>query len=102
MQPRSLERPFVPATLSDNPHLDREQYERTLDKLDPYTRAMLKLRAGRLAPQLARHGIAIDHAALADPQRRLIDTRIKPADSAVAARLHRVLDELQRRLPQPA
>jgi NTE family protein len=66
------------------------------------TRALLKLRAGRLAPQLARHGIAIDHAALADPQRRLIDTRIKPADSAVAARLHRVLDELQRRLPQPA
>lgn len=66
------------------------------------TRALLKLRAGRLAPQLARHGIAIDHAALADPQRRLIDTRIRPADSAVAARLHRVLDELQRRLPQPA
>jgi NTE family protein len=66
------------------------------------TRALLKLRAGRLAPQFARHGIAIDHAALADPQRRLIDTRIKPADSAVAARLHRVLDELQRRLPQPA
>ncbi len=66
------------------------------------TRALLKLRAGRLAPQLARHGITIDHAALADPQRRLIDTRIKPADSAVAARLHRVLDELQRRLPQPA
>ena len=65
------------------------------------TRALLKLRAGRLAPQLARHGVAIDHAALADPQRRLIDTRIKPADSAVAARLHRVLDELQRRLPQP-
>ncbi len=66
------------------------------------TRALLKLRAGRLAPQLARHGIGIDHAALADPQRRLIDTRIKPADSAVAARLHRVLDELQRRLPQAA
>lgn len=66
------------------------------------TRALLKLRAGRLAPQLARHGITIDHAALADPQRRLIDTRIQPADSAVAARLHRVLDELQRRLPQPA
>lgn len=66
------------------------------------TRALLKLRAGRLAPQLARHGISIDHAALADPQRRLIDTRVKPADSAVAARLHRVLDALQRRLPQTA
>lgn len=66
------------------------------------TRALLKLRAGRLAPQLARHGINIDHTALADPQRRLIDTRMKPADSAVAARLHRVLDELQRRLPHAA
>jgi NTE family protein len=66
------------------------------------TRALLKLRAGRLAPQLARHGITIDHAALADPQRRLIDTRMKPADSAAAARLHRVLDELQRRLPHAA
>ena len=66
------------------------------------TRALLRLRAGRLVPQLARHGITIDHDALADPDRHLIDTRQRPADSAVAARLHRVLDELQRRLPQPA
>jgi predicted acylesterase/phospholipase RssA len=66
------------------------------------TRALLRLRAGRLAPQLARHGITIDHAALADPERRLIDTRYRPADSAVATRLHRVLDELQRRLPATA
>ncbi|MGC4395506.1 patatin-like phospholipase family protein [Hydrogenophaga sp. T2] len=66
------------------------------------TRALLRLRAGRLAPRFARHGIAIDHAALADPDRHLIDTRLRPADSAVAARLHHVLDELQRRLPQAA
>jgi predicted acylesterase/phospholipase RssA len=66
------------------------------------TRALLRLRAGRLAPRFARHGITIDHAALADPARHLIDTRLPPADSAVAARLHRVLDELQRRLPQAA
>ncbi|MBL0945006.1 MAG: patatin-like phospholipase family protein [Hydrogenophaga sp.] len=66
------------------------------------TRALLRLRAGRLAPHFARHGIAIDHAALADPDRHLIDTRLRPADSAVAARLHHVLDELQRRLPQAA
>ncbi len=66
------------------------------------TRALLKLRAGRLAPQLARHGIRVDHAVLADPARRLIDTRWQPADSAVATRLHRVLDELQRRLPAAA
>lgn len=66
------------------------------------TRALLRLRAGRLAEKLSRHGITINHAALADPRRHLIDTRLKPADSAVAVRLHRVLDELQRRLPQPA
>ncbi|QIM53023.1 patatin-like phospholipase family protein [Hydrogenophaga crocea] len=66
------------------------------------TRALLRLRAGRLAPRFARHGITIDHAALADPDRHLIDTRLRPADSAVAARLHHVLDELQRRLPQAA
>ncbi|MFP8832817.1 patatin-like phospholipase family protein [Hydrogenophaga sp. XSHU_21] len=66
------------------------------------TRALLRLRAGRLAEKLSRHGITINHASLADPKRHLINTRIKPADSAVAARLHRVLDELQRRLPQPA
>ncbi|WP_288253203.1 patatin-like phospholipase family protein [uncultured Hydrogenophaga sp.] len=66
------------------------------------TRALLKLRAGRLEPQLAPHGIRINHALLADPAQRLIDTRWQPADSAVAMRLHRVLDELQRRLPTAA
>jgi hypothetical protein len=34
-------RAFVPATLADNPHLDREAYERSLALLDPTTRAQL-------------------------------------------------------------
>ena len=32
---------FLPARLDDNPHLDRETYERSLDELDPVTRAQL-------------------------------------------------------------
>jgi predicted phage terminase large subunit-like protein len=34
-------RVFVPARLNDNPHLDREQYEKSLNELDPVTRAQL-------------------------------------------------------------
>lgn len=34
-------RVFVPARLSDNPHLDREQYVTSLNELDPITRAQL-------------------------------------------------------------
>jgi len=33
---------FIPAKLEDNPHLDREQYEISLNELDPVTRAQLK------------------------------------------------------------
>ena len=65
------------------------------------TRALLRLRAGRLSPQLARHGLALRHEVMADPALHLIDTRVAPADSAVAARLHRVLDDLQSRLGAP-
>ena len=36
------ERPFVPARLEDNPHLDREEYEKALAQLDPVTRAQLR------------------------------------------------------------
>lgn len=36
-------RPFIPARLDDNPHLDRVSYEAALDRLDPVTRAQLKL-----------------------------------------------------------
>lgn len=32
---------FVPARLKDNPHLDRKEYEKSLAKLDPITRAQL-------------------------------------------------------------
>lgn len=32
---------FLPATLADNPHLDRDEYARSLDRLDPRTRAQL-------------------------------------------------------------
>jgi predicted phage terminase large subunit-like protein len=35
-------RRFVPAKLEDNPHLDREEYERSLDLLDPVTKAQLR------------------------------------------------------------
>ncbi len=34
-------RPFVPAKLEDNPHVDRESYVRSLTHLDPITRAQL-------------------------------------------------------------
>ncbi len=34
-------RPFIPATLDDNPFLDREQYIKSLENLDPITRQQL-------------------------------------------------------------
>ena len=33
---------FVPAGLNDNPHLNREEYEKNLDELDPVTKKQLK------------------------------------------------------------
>lgn len=33
---------FIPAKLEDNPHLDREEYEASLDELDPVTRRQLR------------------------------------------------------------
>ena len=41
VEPRSIERPFVPARLSDNPHLDRDEYALSLSELDPFTRRQL-------------------------------------------------------------
>jgi predicted phage terminase large subunit-like protein len=38
---RQAGRVFIPATLADNPHLDREEYERSLAELDPITRQQL-------------------------------------------------------------
>lgn len=63
------------------------------------TRALLRQRAARLSGPLARHGIRLDQAALADPTRRLLPARATAPDSGAAQRLHQVLDELQRRLP---
>ena len=33
---------FIPAGLDDNPYLDKEEYERTLEQLDPVSRARLR------------------------------------------------------------
>lgn len=35
-------RPFIPALLEDNPHLDADEYERALAQLDPITRLQLR------------------------------------------------------------
>lgn len=35
-------RPFIPATMDDNPHIDREGYRRSLSNLDPVTRAKIE------------------------------------------------------------
>ena len=35
------DKPFIPATIDDNPHLDREEYIESLNELDPITRAQL-------------------------------------------------------------
>ncbi len=35
-------RPFIPAKMADNPHLDLESYNRSLENLDPITRAQIK------------------------------------------------------------
>ncbi len=37
----SAGRVFIPSSLSDNPHLDQEAYLRSLEHLDPYTKAQL-------------------------------------------------------------
>jgi predicted phage terminase large subunit-like protein len=36
------DRMFIPAKLEDNPYLDRESYEESLNRLDPVTRAQLR------------------------------------------------------------
>lgn len=45
VDPGDPERPFIPARLEDNPHLDIEAYEQSLAQLDHLTRE--QLRAGR-------------------------------------------------------
>jgi len=38
---KEFDRPFIPATLDDNPHLDRAAYIKSLNNLDPVTREQL-------------------------------------------------------------
>lgn len=38
---KNLDRPFIPSRLTDNPHINHEEYTRSLMNLDPLTRAML-------------------------------------------------------------
>ncbi|HLE80146.1 MAG TPA: terminase family protein, partial [Dehalococcoidia bacterium] len=38
---RAMGRPFIPARLWDNPHIDREAYRRSLENLDPVTREQI-------------------------------------------------------------
>lgn len=42
LEGRAKGRHFVPAKLEDNPHLDRDAYEASLEELDPVTRAQLR------------------------------------------------------------
>lgn len=67
------------------------------------TRQSLLKRRTELAPKLARHGLALDEALLADDARRLLQPRparrLQPNPSApVALHLHAVLDRLQNHL----
>lgn len=39
---RPPQRQFIPSSLADNPHLDTEEYRRSLAELDPVTRAQLE------------------------------------------------------------
>ena len=67
-----------------------------------HTRAELRRRATELEPALARHGVRLDHAALADPERRLIAAPGKPAEglAAEARRLSTALGRLDHALAQ--
>ncbi len=68
------------------------------------TREDLRTRRGPIAATLARHGVALDHAVLDDPQRRLLrGHRAARRDGArVAHRLEQVLDELEQNLAAAA
>lgn len=68
-----------------------------------HTRAELRRRAIELEPVLARHGLSLDHAALADPDRRLIGRPIRREGlAAEAGRLAATLDRLDHALAQGA
>jgi NTE family protein len=64
-------------------------------------RADLRTRRRILAPALARHGLVLDGAVLADPTRRLLGERVRSTRAGRAlARLASVLDDLEQHLPQ--
>ncbi len=69
-----------------------------------HTRAELRRRAGELEPILARHDVRLDHAAIADPDRRLIVAPARPAVGLAAEtrRLAATLDRLDHALAQGA
>jgi hypothetical protein len=54
---------------------------------------MLRSRRSTLGPQLARHGIAIDHAVLDDEQRHLVDRRRRGGAGTRLGRALKKLDE---------
>lgn len=72
------------------------------------TRADLRSRRGTLVQLLQRHGLRLDHAALDDPQRRLLSTRrahLRAHLSELARpmkQLEEVLDDLELSLAQAA
>lgn len=61
------------------------------------TRQLLRDRAGHLGPMLARHGIALDEAALRDAHRRLLPAEPVRRETALE-RLDSALDTLEQRL----
>ncbi|TNF61499.1 MAG: patatin family protein [Burkholderiales bacterium] len=58
------------------------------------TRLLLRHNADSIARKLERHGISLDHAALADPDRRLLHGPNSPVADPVR-RLHATLDALE-------
>lgn len=69
-----------------------------------HTRRELRRRAAELEPVLARHGVRLDRAALADPDRRLIEVPARPTVGLAAEtqRLEAALDRLDHALAQGA
>lgn len=64
------------------------------------TRQELRSRRSTLGPQLARHGLTLDDAALDDPLRRLVSRHLPPRRGLArpVKRLEEVLDDLERLL----
>jgi hypothetical protein len=60
------------------------------------TRAQLRSRRSHVAATLAAHGLALDHAVLDDPHRRLLarSRRARNATARTLQRLDEVLDDL--------